>query len=59
MQFYIEPLDQSNAEKIASWHYEDEYAFYDPEADPEDLAELLNPALRASPCSLFEMAQAN
>lgn len=46
MQFYIEPLDQSTAEKIASWHYEDEYAFYDPEADPEDLAELLNPALR-------------
>ena len=46
MPFYIEPLDQSNAEKIASWHYEGEYAFYDFEADPEDLAELLDPDLR-------------
>ena len=46
MQFRIEPLTQSDAEKIASWHYEGEYAFYDAEADAEDLAELLDPALR-------------
>ena len=46
MPFYIEPLDQSNAEKIASWHYEGEYSFYDFEADPDDLAELFDPVLR-------------
>ena len=46
MQFRIEPLTQSDAEKIALWHYEGEYAFYDAEADPDDLAELLDPARR-------------
>ncbi len=46
MQFRIEPLTQSDAETIATWHYEGEYAFYDAEADPEDLEELLDPALR-------------
>ena len=46
MRFDIEPLSQSDAETIASWHYEGEYAFYDAEADAEDLAELLDPALR-------------
>lgn len=46
MRFDIEPLSQSDAEAIASWHYEGEYAFYDAEADAEDLAELLDPALR-------------
>ena len=46
MRFDIEPLEQSVAERIATWHYDGEYAFYDPEADPEDLAELLDPALR-------------
>ena len=39
-------MTQSDAETIATWHYDGEYAFYDPEADPEDLAELLDPALR-------------
>ena len=46
MRFDIEPLTQSDAETIATWHYEGEFAFYDAEADPEDLAELLDPALR-------------
>ena len=46
MRFDLEPLSQSDAEAIASWHYEGEYAFYDAEADAEDLAELLDPALR-------------
>ena len=46
MRFDIEPLSQSDAEAIASWHYDGEYAFYDAEADVEDLAELLDPALR-------------
>ena len=60
MRFDIEPLTQSDAEKIASWHYEGEYAFYDYEADPEDLAELLDPELRGE--SMFAVrddAQAN
>ncbi len=46
MRFNIEPLTQSDAETIATWHYDGEYAFYDAEADPEDLEELLDPALR-------------
>ena len=46
MQFRIEHLTQSDAEKIALWHYEGEYAFYDSEADAEDLSELLDPSLR-------------
>ena len=46
MQFHFEKMDQLNAEKVASWHYGGEYAFYDFEADPEDLAELLDPDLR-------------
>ena len=46
MRFDIEPLSQSDAETIATWHYQGEYAFYDAEADAEDLAELLDPALR-------------
>ena len=29
---------------VAAWHYKDEYAFYDFEADADDLAELLDPA---------------
>ena len=46
MRFDIEPLTQSDAETIANWHYDGEYAFYDAEADADDLAELLDPALR-------------
>ena len=46
MRFDIEPLSQSDAERITSWHYAGEYDFYDSEADAEDLAELLDPALR-------------
>ncbi len=46
MQFRIDSLTQSDAETIATWHYEGEYAFYDAETDADDLAELLDPALR-------------
>ena len=56
MHFDIEPLRQSDAERIASWHYEGEYAFYDAEADAEDLAELLDPALRGD--SMFAVRDA-
>ena len=46
VQFRVGPLTQSDAETIATWHYEGKYAFYDAEADADDLAELLDPALR-------------
>ena len=34
----------ADAEAVAAWRYEGEYAFYDADADEEDLAELLDPA---------------
>lgn len=43
MQFYFSLMSQSDAEKIADWHYEGIYSFYDMENDPEDLQELLSP----------------
>jgi ribosomal-protein-alanine N-acetyltransferase len=46
-QFTFGPMSQADAEDIASWRYEDEYAFYDWTADPADLAELLDPVARA------------
>jgi [ribosomal protein S18]-alanine N-acetyltransferase len=39
-------LTQEEAEAIAEWHYPDPYSFYDWSADPDDLRELLDPALR-------------
>ena len=35
---------EADATAVAAWHYKDEYAFYDFEADADDLAELLDPA---------------
>lgn len=46
MQFSFYPMGQSDAEKIATWHYEGIYSFYDMENDPEDLQELLSPEKR-------------
>lgn len=43
MQFHFSLMSQSDAEKIADWHYEGIYSFYDMENDPEDLQELLSP----------------
>ena len=40
-------MDQADAELVASWHYEPPYDFYDFEADPEDLEEILDPVRRA------------
>ena len=40
-------MGQRDAEEIASWRYPGEYAFYDWTSDPDDLAELLDPAARA------------
>lgn len=40
-------ITQQQAEEIAyEWHYDGDYAFYDMEADEEDLAEFLDPVKR-------------
>jgi ribosomal-protein-alanine N-acetyltransferase len=44
--FHFKPLSQANAEAIALWHYPEPFSFYDWAEDPDDLAELLDPALR-------------
>jgi [ribosomal protein S18]-alanine N-acetyltransferase len=41
--FTIRAMTASDAEAIAAWHYPGEYAFYDWDQDPGDLAELLDP----------------
>jgi ribosomal-protein-alanine N-acetyltransferase len=37
-------MTAADARTVAAWRYPDEYAFYDADADADDLAELLNPA---------------
>lgn len=44
--FHFKPLSQANAEAISLWHYPEPFSFYDWAEDPDDLAELLDPALR-------------
>jgi ribosomal-protein-alanine N-acetyltransferase len=44
--FQFRPLTQAYAEAIARWHYPEPFSFYDWAEDPNDLAELLDPALR-------------
>jgi ribosomal-protein-alanine N-acetyltransferase len=46
MEFRFTPMSQADAEAIALWHYPEPFSFYDWSADPNDLAELLDPALR-------------
>ncbi len=46
MQWHIVPMTKEDAHRIASWHYEAPYDFYNMDHDPEDLAELLNPQSR-------------
>ena len=36
----ISQLTQINAERIATWHYPDQYAFYNTDADQEDYQEI-------------------
>jgi ribosomal-protein-alanine N-acetyltransferase len=43
MEFAIRPMMAADAQQIARWHYDGEYAFYDMANDPEDLAELMDP----------------
>lgn len=44
--FAFRPLTQADAREIAGWHYPEPFSFYDWAEDPNDLAELLDPALR-------------
>jgi len=37
-------MTAADAHAVAAWRYPGEYAFYDADADPDDLAELLDPA---------------
>jgi ribosomal-protein-alanine N-acetyltransferase len=39
-------MSQADAVAISRWHYPEPYSFYDWDADPDDLAELLDPARR-------------
>ena len=42
--FAIRAMTEADANAVAGWRYPGEYAFYDWTRDPDDLAELLDPA---------------
>jgi [ribosomal protein S18]-alanine N-acetyltransferase len=42
-EFTIRPMTAADAHAVAAWRYPGEYSFYDADADPDDLAELLDP----------------
>src|SRR4051794_29691231 len=42
-EFVIRPMNAADARAIAAWRYPEPYAFYNSDADPADLAELLDP----------------
>ncbi|MFD2654730.1 GNAT family N-acetyltransferase [Gracilibacillus thailandensis] len=49
MSYKFTVMTQEEAEDIAfNWHYDDEYSFYDMEADQEDLDEFLNQEKRGT-----------
>lgn len=43
MDFRIAPMTEERARAIAAWRYPTPYSFYDLPADPDDLAEFLDP----------------
>ena len=43
-EFAIRPMTAADASAVAAWRYPGEYSFYDADADPDDLAELLDPS---------------
>ena len=44
LEFAVRPMTAADAHAVAGWRYPGEYSFYDADADPGDLAELLDPA---------------
>ena len=46
MRYRFEPMAEHHARAVAGWRYDPPYDFYDWAADPDDLAELLDPAQR-------------
>lgn len=44
--YHFHPMDDADAGEISGWRYEPPYDFYDGDADPADLAELLDPKRR-------------
>lgn len=46
MRLEIRQMLQTHAEEIATWRYEEPYSFYDTDADPGDLALLLDAETR-------------
>jgi [ribosomal protein S18]-alanine N-acetyltransferase len=42
-EFMIRAMTAADAHAVAAWRYPGEYSFYDADADPDDLAELLDP----------------
>lgn len=40
--YLFRQMDDADANRVAGWRYEPPYDFYDPDTDPEDLAELLD-----------------
>jgi hypothetical protein len=41
--FVIRAMTAADAHAVAAWRYSGEYSSYDADADPDDLAELLDP----------------
>ena len=44
--YLFRQMDDADAREISGWRYEPPYDFYDATADPDDLAELLDPERR-------------
>jgi len=47
-------MAQADAEQVARWHYPEPFSFYDWTADPDDLAELLDPGRRGDSYAAVE-----
>ncbi|MDE4085291.1 GNAT family protein [Planococcus maritimus] len=58
MDYTFQEMTQEQAQDIAeNWRYEGDYSFYDMDADPEDLAEFLDPEKRGD--NYFMVFQGN
>ena len=45
--YLLRQMDAADAREISAWRYEPPYDFYNGDADPDDLAELLDPERRS------------